>query len=282
MRFTALLRSAVRNVAAECAPGALLRAGKASQRCLTRHTMAAHVCRNSIPLRLDAVAHPRRVAERSVLIYVSWRSAKPPFWHRIEPPMARFGYARVSSTDQDLAIQLAKLKGRRLRGDPVGEMSGKSADDRPELATVMQFLREGDELVVVRLDRLGRSTRDVLKPRARVRPERRRSAHPRSGADHRRRCRPDRRDRARHGRRDGAQFILERQRAGISRRPKPPASTPARAAPLHARGGDPPPPRGRGGADRDRPRPPDLTTQRLSRTQGVASPGTVAPSPKQV
>jgi DNA invertase Pin-like site-specific DNA recombinase len=40
-------------------------------------------------------------------------------------------------------------------------MSGKSADDCPGIANVMQFLRKGDELMVVRLDRLGRSTRDV-------------------------------------------------------------------------------------------------------------------------
>jgi DNA invertase Pin-like site-specific DNA recombinase len=42
------------------------------------------------------------------------------------------------------------------------KLSGKSVEDRPELATLMQFMRDGDELVVVRLDRLGRSTRDVL------------------------------------------------------------------------------------------------------------------------
>lgn len=76
--------------------------------------------------------------------------------------MARFGYARVSSTDQDLTIQLEKLKAAGCTVVRSEKMSGKSADDRPELATVMQFLREGDELVVVRLDRLGRSTRDVL------------------------------------------------------------------------------------------------------------------------
>lgn len=76
--------------------------------------------------------------------------------------MARFGYARVSSTDQDLTIQLEKLKAAGCTVTRSEKMSGKSAEDRPELATVMQFLREGDELVVVRLDRLGRSTRDVL------------------------------------------------------------------------------------------------------------------------
>lgn len=76
--------------------------------------------------------------------------------------MPRFCYARVSSTDQDLTIQLEKLKAAGCQVVRSEKMSGKSAEDRPELATVMQFLREGDELVVVRLDRLGRSTRDVL------------------------------------------------------------------------------------------------------------------------
>lgn len=76
--------------------------------------------------------------------------------------MPRFGYARVSSIDQDLTIQLEKLKAVGCQVVRSEKLSGKSVDDRPELATVMQFLREGDELVVVRLDRLGRSTRDVL------------------------------------------------------------------------------------------------------------------------
>lgn len=40
--------------------------------------------------------------------------------------------------------------------------SGKSRDGRDELASIMEFIRAGDELVVVKLDRLGRSTRDVL------------------------------------------------------------------------------------------------------------------------
>ncbi|KQT51968.1 resolvase [Aureimonas sp. Leaf454] len=76
--------------------------------------------------------------------------------------MARFGYARVSSADQDLAIQLGKLQAAGCTVVRSEKASGKSVDDRPELATLMQFLREGDELVVARLDRLGRSTRDVL------------------------------------------------------------------------------------------------------------------------
>lgn len=73
--------------------------------------------------------------------------------------MPRFGYARVSSTDQDLTIQLDKLKSAGCSVIRSEKLSGKSVEDRPELATLMQFMRDGDELVVVRL---GRSIRDVF------------------------------------------------------------------------------------------------------------------------
>ena len=76
--------------------------------------------------------------------------------------MARIGYARVSSVDQDLENQLAKLKGEGCEVIRSEKISGASRDGRNELATVLQFLRPGDELVVTRLDRLGRDTRDVL------------------------------------------------------------------------------------------------------------------------
>ena len=42
------------------------------------------------------------------------------------------------------------------------KVSGKSREGRDELAGIMEFIRSGDDLVVVKLDRLGRSTRDVL------------------------------------------------------------------------------------------------------------------------
>jgi DNA invertase Pin-like site-specific DNA recombinase len=42
------------------------------------------------------------------------------------------------------------------------KVSGKPRDGRSELATILDFVRAGDTLVVVKLDRLGRSTRDVL------------------------------------------------------------------------------------------------------------------------
>jgi DNA invertase Pin-like site-specific DNA recombinase len=76
--------------------------------------------------------------------------------------MARIGYARVSSVDQDLENQLAKLKGEGCDIIRSEKISGASRIGRNELATVLEFLRPGDELVVTRLDRLGRDTRDVL------------------------------------------------------------------------------------------------------------------------
>ena len=76
--------------------------------------------------------------------------------------MSRIGYARVSTSSQDLDIQKAKLKKADCEIIRAETGSGASRNDRTELATVLEFLREGDELVVHRLDRLGRSTRDVL------------------------------------------------------------------------------------------------------------------------
>src|SRR5450756_2018564 len=76
--------------------------------------------------------------------------------------MARIGYARVSTADQDLEQQFAKLKGEGCELVRSEKVSGASRDGRNELSTVLEFLRPGDELVVTRLDRLGRDTRDVL------------------------------------------------------------------------------------------------------------------------
>lgn len=76
--------------------------------------------------------------------------------------MTRIGYARVSSVDQDLDIQTAKLKAEGCEIIRSEEVSGGSREGRTELATIIEFLRPGDEMVVTRLDRLGRDTRDVL------------------------------------------------------------------------------------------------------------------------
>lgn len=76
--------------------------------------------------------------------------------------MARIGYARVSTLDQDLEVQQARLKAEGCTIVRSEKLSGGSREGRTELATVIEFLRPGDELVVARLDRLGRDTRDVL------------------------------------------------------------------------------------------------------------------------
>ena len=72
-----------------------------------------------------------------------------------------FGYARVSTTDQDLAVQRNALN---LAGVGVifeEKASGTKREGRTELQKVLSVLGEGDALVVTRLDRLGRSMRDL-------------------------------------------------------------------------------------------------------------------------
>ena len=76
--------------------------------------------------------------------------------------MPLIGYARVSSASQDLDIQIKKLTDVGCEVIRSETVYGASRDGRTELETVLEFLRRGDELVVHRLDRLGRSTRDVL------------------------------------------------------------------------------------------------------------------------
>ena len=76
--------------------------------------------------------------------------------------MARYGYARVSLGDQDHSSQVARLKAAGCEVVRAEKASGGSREGRDELAALLDFVRSGDELVVVKLDRLGRSTRDVL------------------------------------------------------------------------------------------------------------------------
>ncbi|WP_320195585.1 recombinase family protein [Agrobacterium rosae] len=76
--------------------------------------------------------------------------------------MTRIGYARVSTIDQDLQGQLDRLQREGCEIIRSEKVSGGTREGRTELATVIEFLREGDELLVTRLDRLGRDTRDVL------------------------------------------------------------------------------------------------------------------------
>jgi DNA invertase Pin-like site-specific DNA recombinase len=72
------------------------------------------------------------------------------------------GYARVSSSDQFTATQEDRLRAAGCSIIRAEKVSGGSRSGRDELASIMDFIRPGDTLVVVKLDRLGRSTRDVL------------------------------------------------------------------------------------------------------------------------
>jgi DNA invertase Pin-like site-specific DNA recombinase len=72
--------------------------------------------------------------------------------------MTTVGYARVSSTGQDLAVQLEKL----AACDKVFKEKRSGVDiGRPELKRCLEYLREGDTLLVTKLDRLARSAPDL-------------------------------------------------------------------------------------------------------------------------
>jgi DNA invertase Pin-like site-specific DNA recombinase len=74
--------------------------------------------------------------------------------------MTTVGYARVSSLGQDLAIQLKKLR----RCDKVFKEKRSGVDaGRPELKACLEYLRDGDTLLVTKLDRLARSTPDLYR-----------------------------------------------------------------------------------------------------------------------
>ncbi len=72
-----------------------------------------------------------------------------------------YGYARVSTIDQDLTIQEEALKAAGCDIVRSEKVSGTSTQGREELRNLLDFVREGDELVVSRVDRLARSVRDL-------------------------------------------------------------------------------------------------------------------------
>jgi DNA invertase Pin-like site-specific DNA recombinase len=75
--------------------------------------------------------------------------------------MTLYGYARVSTNGQELTAQDAALRSAGAARVYAEKVSG-ARSDRPELARVLRRLDPGDVLVVTRLDRLARSTRDLL------------------------------------------------------------------------------------------------------------------------
>ncbi len=75
--------------------------------------------------------------------------------------MSLYGYARVSTLDQDLGIQRAALKAAGCKVIRAEKASGTRRDGRTELQMLLDFVQPGDTLVVTRIDRLARSMKDL-------------------------------------------------------------------------------------------------------------------------
>jgi DNA invertase Pin-like site-specific DNA recombinase len=75
--------------------------------------------------------------------------------------MAIYGYARVSTADQDLTVQMQALKAAGCELVRSEKVTGTTTTGRTELAALLEFARQGDVLVVTRIDRLARSIGDL-------------------------------------------------------------------------------------------------------------------------
>lgn len=77
--------------------------------------------------------------------------------------MALVGYGRVSSAGQSLEVQVEQLEAVPCDRTFTEKKSGASTDNRDALNEMMRYVREGDVVVVTRLDRLARSLTDLSK-----------------------------------------------------------------------------------------------------------------------
>ena len=75
--------------------------------------------------------------------------------------MALYGYARVSTADQDCTLQEHALRAVGCEVIRAEKVSAARREGRTELALLLEFLRRGDTLVVTRVDRLARSIKDL-------------------------------------------------------------------------------------------------------------------------
>ena len=87
-------------------------------------------------------------------------STPPGDGHTTSKPML-IGYARVSTVDQNLALQRDALTGAGCEKIFTEQMSGAVAD-RPALHDALEFARSGDTLIVWKLDRLARSMKQLI------------------------------------------------------------------------------------------------------------------------
>lgn len=84
-----------------------------------------------------------------------------------QPGQLLLGYARVSTEDQDLTNQRTELHAAGCSRIYAEKITG-TRRERPELARLLDHLRPGDVVTVTRLDRLARSTRDLLEIAERI------------------------------------------------------------------------------------------------------------------
>lgn len=75
--------------------------------------------------------------------------------------MARYGYARVSHASQSLETQVDALRAVGCTVIRSEKKSGSTREGREELQTLLDFVREGDEIAVTRVDRIARSIADL-------------------------------------------------------------------------------------------------------------------------
>ena len=75
--------------------------------------------------------------------------------------MASYGYARVSTLEQDLTVQRQTLRSAGCSVIRAEKASGSRRDGRTELQVLLDFVQPGDTLVVTRIDRLARSLKDL-------------------------------------------------------------------------------------------------------------------------
>jgi DNA invertase Pin-like site-specific DNA recombinase len=76
--------------------------------------------------------------------------------------MAKVGFARVSTVEQDLTSQLEALNAAGCDKIIHGKQSGASNENERQLALLIDYVRAGDAVLVTKLDRLGRSLKQIL------------------------------------------------------------------------------------------------------------------------